>query len=212
VFEKLFYNRLISFINNHNILHPHQFGFRANHSISLALAHVLSSIIDKINSKKRVVLALLDLKKAFDLVNHNLLLKKLCHYGIRGIPLKWLTSYLTNRYQSTKVNGNYSDYKEISAGVPQGSILGPLLFILFVNDVFQFNSIHVELYLYADDTAIIFHAENNELLQNIINNFFSLYCEWCDVNCIVLNPSKSNYLSFNNSSVSVIVNGQSLQL
>ena len=83
-------------------MHPHQFGFRVNRSTNLALAHDLSSLISKINSNNPVVLALLDLKKAFDLINHKLLINKLNAYGIRGLPLKWLSNYLTDRFQKLK--------------------------------------------------------------------------------------------------------------
>jgi hypothetical protein len=208
--EKLYFNRLTSFVNAHNVLHPHQFGFRANYSTSLALAHVVSSLLTKVKSTKSTVLCLLDLKKAFDLVNHNLLLTKLSKYGIRGLPLQWLGSYLDNRSQRTRVNNILSDARPISAGVPQGSILGPLLFILFINDVFQFNSINAEIYLYADDTAIIFSADSDIMLQVVIDNFFKNYCLWCDNNCIILNPSKSNFMSFNNVNVALSVNNHLL--
>ena len=207
--EKLFYNRLIVFINNQNVLHPHQFGFRVNHSTNLALAHVPSSLISKINTNNPVVLALLDLKKAFDLINHKLLIYKLNVYGIRGLPLKWLSNYLTDRFQKTKVNNIFSTNKPIYAGVPQGSILGPLLFILFINDVFQFNDVNVEIYLYADDTAIIFYANSDIMSQLVVDNFFEKNAKWCDSNCIIINPNKSNYLSFN-ANVDISVNGQLL--
>ena len=208
--EKLYYNRLLSFIDRHNILHAHQFGFRKKYSTGIALAHVISTLISKINSGKPTVLALLDLKKAFDLINHKLLLIKLNSYGIRGLPLQWLSSYLTNRTQKTKVNNVISDSKPISAGVPQGSILGTIIFILFVNDVFQLNSIDIEIFLYADDTAIIFSADCEFVLQTIINNFFDKYCLWCTTNCLVLNPAKSNFLTFNNARVTVSINNQLL--
>jgi len=208
--EKLFYIRLISFINSHNILNPHQFGFRANYSTNLAIAHVLSNIISIVNHKNRAVIALLDLKKAFDLINHKLLLKKLYHYGIRGLPLNWLASYLSSRSQKTKVNNKLSDKNLISAGVPQGSILGPLLFILFVNDVFQLSSIHIDIYLYADDTVIIFRGDDEAMLQSRVDAFFIKYCDWCNYNCIVLNPAKSNFLSFNCNNIHIIINDEML--
>ncbi len=206
--EKLYYNRLISFINANNILHEGQFGFRKHKSTTLAMANVLSSIINKIDSNKKVVFALLDLKKAFDFINHDLLLMKLKHYGIRGLPLLWLTNYLMDRTQKVKLNGSFSNVQPISAGVPQGSILGPVLFILFINDVFQFNSTNCEVYLYADDTAIIFSADTNINLQMHINNFFTRYHNWCTSNCIVVNPTKSNFLSFNSENVMMSINGQ----
>jgi len=206
--EKLFYNRLLAFINAKGILHSNQFGFRAHHSTNFAIAHVLSSLISKINANGSTVLILLDLKKAFDLIKHKLLLNKLSVYGVRGLPLLWLNSYLTNRTQITKVNNMFSNRKPISAGVPQGSILAPLLFILFINDVFQFNSINIEIFLYADDTAIIMNADNDELLQICIDKFLLQYCVWCNDNCIIINPSKSNCLAFNCTNVKISINNQ----
>jgi hypothetical protein len=135
---------------------------------------------------------------------------KLKHYGIRGTPLLWLTSYLANRTQKVRANNMYSDTKLISAGVPQGSILGPLLFIIFVNDVFQLLSHNVQIYLYADDTAIVFSADSDADLQAVIDNFFVKYSNWCTLNCIVVNPVKSNFLTFNTSNITVSINGHIL--
>ncbi len=210
--EKLFYNRLLKFINNNNTLHNNQFGFRSNKSTSMAIANVLSSIIDKSNSNKKVVFVLLDLKKAFDFINHDLLTVKLKHYGIRGLPLSWITSYLSHRSQKTKVNGSFSNPHFITAGVPQGSIISPLLFNLFINDVFQFNSTNCEIYLYADDTAVILTANSEPELQTLANNFFARYCAWCQLNCIVVNPTKSCFLSFNNTNnIIVSINGHTIE-
>ena len=208
--EKLFYSRLIAFVDRHNILHSNQFGFRKHKSTNTAIASVLSNLLYSYTSNKKTVLALLDLKKAFDFINHDLLLMKLKHYGVRGTPLQWLTSYLANRTQKVKANNMYSDVKLISAGVPQGSILDPLLFIIFVNDVFQFLSHNVQIYLYADDTAIVFTADSDANLQVEIDNFFIGYSNWCSRNCIVVNPVKSNFLSFNTSNITVSINGQIL--
>ena len=133
---------------------------------------------------------------------------KLKHYGIRGNPLNWLTSYLSGRTQVCKVNEIFSIKQPVSAGVPQGFILGPLLFILFINDVFQFVTPGVEIFLYADDTAIIFSAPDNALLQHNVDNFFNQYVRWHAANCIVVNPAKSNYLLFNNADVVISVDGK----
>ena len=156
-------------------MQSNQFGFRTGKSTSLALIKVISSLLTKCNANKKVILALLDLEKAFDFINHDLLLTKLKHYGIRGTPLQWISNYLTDRTHKCKVNGALSNKQPISAGMLQGSILGPILFFLFTNDVFQFDSANIELYLYADDTAIIFTADNDTELQVIINVFFVKY-------------------------------------
>ena len=149
---------------------------------------------------------MLDLKKAFDFINHKLLLTQLNHYGVRGLALSLIKSYLSDCKQKTKVNNHYSFNKLVSAGIPQGSVLRPLLFILFVNDVFQLCSRNVEIYLYAYDTAIIFHANDDNKLQTIVNDFFIQYLIWCKSYRIVVNPNKSNYLLFNSNIVISINN------
>ena len=120
-------------------------------------------------------MALLDLKKAFDFINHDLQLIKLKHYCLRGTPLRWINSYLTNRTQRCKVNNDFSKTQPISAGVPQGSLFGPILFNIFINDVFQFNITNIQIFLYADDTVILFKADNETDLQKLINDFFLKY-------------------------------------
>lgn len=210
ILEKLFHNRLVLFLNKNNVLHDKQFGFTKGKSTTDALTHLLSNLINKHNSKKMVCLALLDLKKAFDFVNHDLLLVKIKHYGIRGVPHQWILDYLQFRTQKCKVNNNVSTSLPIFAGVPQGSILGPLLFNLFINDVFYLESLNIEMYLYADDTAVLLTGDNNMDLQYLIDEFFLKYSKWCSQNCIVINPSKSNFLQFNTNNITVSINGHVL--
>ena len=205
--EKLYYNRLMSFINYSNILNSNQFGFMKNKSTKLISANVLSCIFNKINNNKKTMFTLLDLKKACDIINHELLLIKLKHYGIRGLHLFWLNSYLSNRSQSVKVSDCFSKYQFVSAGVPQSSILGPILFNLFINDLFQSNFPHCEIHLYADDTAIIFSADSDSDLQIFVDDYFFKYSVWCLQNCIVVNLVKSNFLSFNANNINIIFNG-----
>ena len=135
ILEKLIHVRTINFFNKHSVLLPTQYGFRANHSTSHALTDALTSLYDNINDEKYTALLLLDLKKAFDTVNHKTLLTKLEHYGIRGTTLDLFASFLTNRFQYVSLENHQSNLKKINYGVPQGSVLGPLLFNIYVDDI-----------------------------------------------------------------------------
>jgi hypothetical protein len=161
--EKLVYKRIYSFLNHHNVLYKHQFGFRKNYSTSLALLEVLDSCYKNINLNLKVLGIYFDLQKAFDTVNHEILLHKLYNYGIRGVMHNWIKNYLFDRKQFTFVNGVSSVLSNISCGVPQGSVLGPLLFLIYINDI----SSAVEgnrLKLFAYDTNLfIFGKDLNEL-------------------------------------------------
>ena len=168
-------------------------------------------LLSKVTSNKSSVFVLLNLKKAFDLINHKLLTTKLNHYGIRRIALSWLTSFLSNRSQKAKVNITLSWTHPISAGVPQCSTSSNLLFILFINDVFQFSSDNIELYLYANNTAIIFTANKQDVLQNIITNFLMKYLSWSTNNFIIINPNKSKLLCFNTSDITIQINGHAIE-
>ena len=155
IFEKLVYSRLISFLELHNVLSEKQFGFRKKHSTNDALISLTEEIRRSLDSGKLSCGVFIDLQKAFDTVDHEILLHKLKLYGIRGVANRWFRSYLTNRIQFVTYSGSNSKTKIISAGVPQGSVLGPLLFLIYINDLcnaIQFS----QTSLFADDTSIIY--------------------------------------------------------
>ena len=150
ILERLMYNRLSKFLSDFHILFDFHFGFRNKHSTDLALVHFLDHLNSSLTQKLSAVGVFIDLSKAFDTTDHSIILSKLDHYGIRGISLQWFADYLHNRKQCTSINKTYSNLLTINHGVPQGSILGPLLFLLYVNDLH-----HSYFTLFADDTTIL---------------------------------------------------------
>ena len=137
IVEKVIYQRLLNFLNSNNALFSSQYGFRKNHSAirSNAVTELVSHVIKAMNRKENTISVFLDLSKAFDTVNHNILLRKLAFYGIRGIALQWFEHYLTGRKQYVMYNNAQSSMHYITCGVPQGPALGPLLFLIYLNDI-----------------------------------------------------------------------------
>ena len=172
VLEKHVHESLSNFLH-HELLHKTQSGFRAQHSCETALVNMTDLWLNAIDKSKMVGVVLVDFKKSFDLVDHQILINKLEIYGIKDDALLWFDIYLTNRKQQVTINNSKLNFQHISCGVPQGSILGPLLFLLFINDLPLYTN-NVFTDLYADDTTLydvqdsMEQIENN--LQSALNN------------------------------------------
>ena len=195
IMEKLMASRLTNFLELHEIIYPNQFGFRAGYSTSHSLISITENIRKSLDNGKFGCGVFIDLKKAFDTVNHDILLTKLENYGIRDEALDWFKSYLINRRQYVHLNGVNSSTRNISCGVPQGSVLGPILFLLYINDLPNISD-KLKFYLYADDTNIYFESKNLKLLERTMNKELDKLYEWLCINRLSLNISKTNFVIF----------------
>ena len=157
IFEYIMYNRMNVFI--HQLLSSSQYDFRQAHSTEHAILDMVESIRTNMDKRLFSCGVFIDLKKTFDTVDHKKLLDKLNYYGFRGIVNQWFSSYLTCRTQTTEINSHISDKEVVSCGVPQGSVVGPLLFLLYVGDI-QYCSRKLKFFLFADDTNVLYSHEN----------------------------------------------------
>ena len=195
VFERVIYSRLLDFLNKHKIFYEYQFGFRENHNTNLALITLVDKIGLSISKNESVLGLFLDFKKAFDTIDHNILIKKLEKYGVRGISLNLIKDYLSDRFQFVKYNDATSTRQHIKCGVPQGSILGPLLFLVYINDL---PNISKSLYsiIFADDTNFFISGKNTQDLVTKMNTELIEIVKWLQCNKLSLNIDKTKFMIF----------------
>ena len=196
ILEKLMFNRLYSFLELHNCIYELQFGFREKHSTNHALMSMIQQIRDTMDTGNTSIGVFVDFQKAFDTVNHEILLRKLEHYGVRGTPNQWFTSYLTDRKQYVSLNSSNSDHAFIKHGVPQGSVLGPLLFLVYINDLHTCIN-HSTTRHFADDTNLI-HVLNKTFPNSVkkLNQDLRSLNHWLLANKISLNSTKTELIIF----------------
>ncbi len=211
--EKIMYNRLYNHLQSNNILYEFQFGFRKNYSTTLALIEVIDNIYKNLDDGKLGVGIYLDLQKAFDTVNHRILLWKLYNYGVRGVVHDWFRSYLNNRRQFTCMSDVQSSLADITCGVPQGSVLGPLLFLVYINDIGNAVA-YQKVKLFADDTNLFVFGDNASTVETDTNACLSALSNWFLCNKLSLNLSKTCYMIFSNKpcvDLNLSLNGQIIE-
>jgi len=193
IFENIVHKQLTGYIEKHNILFEYQFGFRKSHSTAQAIAELTDNLKRAIDNNLYTCGVFVDFSKAFDTVNHQILVQKLEKYGIRGIPLLWFKDYLQNRKQFVVIDDIESKKQTITCGIPQGSVIGPLLFLIYIND-FPNSSDRLLFRIFADDANLFASAENLTSLANIMNQELIKVKSWCDVNKLSINTTKTNFM------------------
>ena len=203
VFEKVVFKQVYDYFNDNNLLYKNQYGFRKKHSTELAGLEFHDKIVSELDQGKLPLAIFLDLSKAFDTIDHEIMLHKLRYYGITGISLQWFKSYLTNRRQYVQFKDSISSESPLTTGVPQGSILGPLMFIIYMNDIAHVTD-KFHFTIYADDTTLIapicsFAINSNQDYVHIaknINEELQIITDWLALNKLSLNAKKTKMMIF----------------
>lgn len=216
VIERVIYDQLEDYLASNSLLYKHQSGFRHGYSTDTCLVHLTDYIRFQMDKGHLVGMILLDLQKAFDTVNHSILLMKLKAMGLTQSSLMWFSSYLSDRHQLVELSGTRSSTKNITCGVPQGSILGPLLFLIYVNDMSAV--VKNKLLLYADDSAILVSARNKSDIENKLSNDLNNVSHWLVNNKLSLHLGKTESILFGSKprirsqpSLDITCNGSSIE-
>ena len=213
IYEKSIYVRIYSYLEKFNMIYSKQFGFRGNHSVNHAIISFTEHIRSLLDNGEYVCGIFVDLEKAFDTVHHDILCEKLKYYGLRGNVNKLIKSYLSNRKQFVSIDGSDSEVKDVTCGVPQGSSLGPLLFLLYINDLRLCLS-ETSCGHFADDTFIVFNSKKPKTIETVINTELKKVTKWLRLNKLSLNAAKTEVIFFRSnrhfldySKISIKMNG-----
>ena len=189
------YTRTFKLLNNNNLFYPLQFGFRQNYSTTHALISLTETIRKYLHEGKFACGIFVDLQKAFDTVEHDILLTKLEHYGVRGLANYWFKSYISDRKQLASINGHDSNLAPVLYGVSQGSVLGPLLFLIYINDLNQAITF-CKVCHFADDTNLLHFSKSITKLNKYVNLDIKHLTDWLNANKISLNVQKTEFIIF----------------
>ena len=213
IIEKVINNRMVDFLDDHEILSKTQFGFRKNMGTETALMHYIDHLQNELNNKKHAISIFMDLSKAFDVIDHKILETKLKHYGFRGKFLEFLLSFIKDRKYFVHINGKSSETKTVNIGVPQGSTLGPLFFLIFINDMIHC-SILLFLSQFADDSTITYSSLDLNYALTKIEVEFKKVLEWLAANKLIINLDKTHMMLFTTSPrtqpISITANGKTI--
>ena len=198
IFERAIHSQLCGLLEKNKLLSPYQCGFRKRYSTELATISLSDSILRSMDQGMLTGSVFIDLKKAFDTVDHDLIIEKLSRYGVRNSELLWSRNYLHDRSQVVQYENSLSPPSRISTGVPQGSVLGPLLFVLFINDLPDC-IIKCSILMYADDTVLFFSARCPKVIETTLNSQLSIVNDWLQDNFLFLNVKKIKVVLFGTS-------------
>ena len=197
VFEKCIHKQLQAYVTKHNIIYKLQSGFRSDFSTDTCLSYLHNKILKGFDKGEYTGMILIDLQKAFDTIDHEILLKKLKYIGLANTAISWIESYLKNRITFVEIEGSMSSERDLKCGVPQGSILGPLLFLIYINDMPQ--AVKCDLLLYADDSCLTVTHKDIKFIEDTLNDNLSSLCDWLVDNKLSIHLGKTESILFGTS-------------